>query len=37
MMKIMMKYMSIKEIADGAYNDTQNQNSPHPRKALYVS
>ena len=32
MMKIMMKYNSIKEIVKGAHNGTQYQNSAHPKK-----
>ena len=31
MMKILMKYNFIKEIVKGAHNDTQHQNSTHPR------
>ena len=30
-MKIMMKYKSLKEIVKGAHNDTQHQNSTHPK------
>ena len=32
MMKIIMKYNSIKEIEIGAHNDTQQQNNTHPKK-----
>ena len=34
MMKIMMKYNSIKEIVTGAPNDTQHQNNAHPKTVL---
>ena len=33
MMKIMMKYNSIKEIATEAHNDTQQQNNAHPKQS----
>ena len=31
MMKIMMKYNSIREIVTGAPNDTEHQNNTHPK------
>ena len=33
-MKIMMKYNSIKEIVTGAYNYTQHQNNAHQKTVL---
>ena len=36
MMKIMMKYNSIKEIVPGAPNDIQRQNNAHPKTIALI-
>ena len=33
MIKIVMKYNSLKEIVKGAHNDTQDQNRAHPKNS----